>query len=353
MGTRRDVGARAAGHRPCQDALNALHAANGFKPDDPVSKARREGILHSRILVELGQIQHAVESLPDLDVVGEHPRDWVEWAQVVFKLSEQDAIQNSWQLGRIVRQWMSYFETMGSPRARLELAFTGARLALRRQGVWQARLLADLAEVASRELKSADDVAERIAALRAECDAAVETPAPGPEGELVAYFDAADGRTADPERWVGWLWPLSGKDLEATRRHTTTLGFLGYAPTGADIYWQMTAVDGDPAQADTEDVAYLTGLLIEAEQDERVHDLAGRLKAPASHLALARLHRARERWERRPTRPRRPPRAARASSRCACGQARSSTSATTSGRPRSCARSSTATCRARKRTSGA
>ncbi|GAB1816956.1 tetratricopeptide repeat protein [Herbidospora sp. RD11066] len=280
-----------------QDALNALHAANGFKPDDPVSKGRREGILHSRILVEIGQTQHAVESLPDLDVVGEHPRDWVEWAQVVFKLAEQDAIQNSWQLGRIVRQWMSYFETMGSPRARVELAFTGARLALRRNGVWQARLLADLAEAASRELKSSEGVAERIAALRAECDAAVETPAPGPQDELVAYFDAADGRTADPERWVGWLWPLSGKDLEATRRHTTTLGFLGYAPTGADVYWQMAAVEGDPAEADLEDIAYLTGLLIEAEQDERVHDLAGRLKAPSSHLALARLHRARERWE--------------------------------------------------------
>lgn len=280
-----------------QDALAALESATGFKPDDPVAKNRREALLKSLILATDGQIEEAVEALPDLDVVGEHPREWVEWAHTVSLLVSSGSIANTWQLGRILRQWIAYFETMGGHRHRFELALTAGRLAVARQGIWQARLLADYAESVLPHLGGADGLAERVAELRAEADAATEPPLPGPKDELVAYFDAADGRTADPERWVGWLWSLSGTDLEATRRHTTTLGFLGYAATGADIYWKTIAEDGDPAAASDEDIAYLTSLLIEARQDERVERLAARLPETRSHLTLARLHRARERWE--------------------------------------------------------
>lgn len=279
------------------DALAAVEAVTGLKPDDPVSKGRREALLRSHILAALGRVQEAVETLPDLDVVGDHPHEWVEWAQVVSLVAPSASIANTWQLGRIVRQWITYFETMGGHRARFELALTGGHLAVARQGAWQARLLADLAEATLADLSSTEGLPERIAELRAAVDKAPVLPAPAPVDELVTYFDAADGRTADPERWVGWLWPLSGTDLEATRRHTTTLGFLGYAPVGADIYWKTVAEDGDPASTDEEDIAYLTGLLIEAEQDERVEQLAARLSEKESHLTLARLHRARERWE--------------------------------------------------------
>ncbi|MCT9932936.1 tetratricopeptide repeat protein [Planotetraspora sp. A-T 1434] len=277
------------------DALTALEAATGFKPDDPVAKGRREGLLKSLILATLGRTEEAVDALPDLDVVGDHPRDWVEWGRAVALLAGSGSIANTWQLGRILRQWITYFQTMGGHRARFELALTAGRLAIARQGLWQARLLADEAEAVLADLENTDGLPERIAELRAAVDRAPELPPPGPQDELVAYFEAADGRTADPERWVGWLWPLSGTDLEATRRHTTTLGFLGYSAAGADIYWAM--VDGDPAAADPEDIAYLTGLLIEAGQDERVERLAERLPESQSHLALARLYRARERWE--------------------------------------------------------
>ncbi|MEV0969359.1 tetratricopeptide repeat protein [Microtetraspora glauca] len=278
-------------------ALTALDAAADFKPDDPVAKARREALLRTVVLVGLERMDEAVEALPDLDVVGEHPREWVEWAQTVAKLAGGGSISNSWQLGRVLRQWLAYFETMGGHRARVELALAAGDLAVARQGQWQARLLADLAEAALADLRNTDGLPERIAALRAAADAAPVLPPPGPQDELVAYFDAADGRTADPERWVGWLWPVSGTELEATRRHATTLGFLGYAGTGADIYWKLIVEDGDPATAGDEDIAYLTGLLIEANQDERVERFAALLPERHSHLALARLHRARERWE--------------------------------------------------------
>ncbi|WP_244302043.1 tetratricopeptide repeat protein [Microbispora triticiradicis] len=291
------VRALLAAGRP-DDALTALDASTGFKPDDPVAKGRREALLRSLVLATLGRTQEAVEALPDLDVVGDHPREWVEWAHTVRMLvTGGGSIANSWQLGRILRQWMTYFETMGGHRARFELALTAGHLAVARQGLWQARLLADEAEAALAGLRATEGLADRVAELRAAAGAAAEAPAPGPRDELVAYFDAADGSTADPERWVGWLWPLSGTDLEATRRHTTTLGFLGYPGVGADIYWKAVAEDGDPAAAGEEDLAYLTGLLIEAHQDERVESLAARLPETASHLALARLHRARERWE--------------------------------------------------------
>ncbi|MEV5742388.1 tetratricopeptide repeat protein [Microbispora rosea] len=283
-----------AAGRP-DDALTALDASTGFKPDDPVAKGRRETLLRSQVLATLGRVQEAVDALPDLDVVGDHAREWVEWARTVRMLTE--GIANTWQLGRILRQWITYFESVGGHRPRFELALTAGHLAVARQGLWQARLLADYAEAAIAALRVTEGLAERVAELRAAADAAKELPAPGPRDELVAYFDAADGRTADPERWVGWLWPLSGTDLEATRRHTTTLGFLGYAPVGADVYWKTVVEDGDPAAAGDEDISYLTGLLIEAGQDERVETLATRLPETRSHLALARLHRARERWE--------------------------------------------------------
>ena len=277
------------------DALAALDASTGFKPDDPVAKGRRETLLKSQVLATLGRIPEAVEALPDLDVIGDHAREWVEWARTVGMLTE--GIANTWQLGRILRQWISYFESVGGHRARFELALTAGHLAVARQGLWQARLLADYAEAAIASLRATEGLAERVAELRAAADAAKELAPPGPRDELVAYFDAADGSTADPERWVGWLWPLSGTDLEATRRHTTTLGFLGYAPVGADLYWKTIVEDGDPAAAGDDDISYLTGLLIEAGQDERVETLAARLPEIRSHLALARLHRARERWE--------------------------------------------------------
>ncbi|GAA4582081.1 hypothetical protein GCM10023194_15590 [Planotetraspora phitsanulokensis] len=277
-------------------ALSALQSATGFKPDDPVAKGRREALLTSLILGTLGRMDGAFEALPDLDVVGDHPREWVEWSRAITLLAGSGSIANTWQLGRILQQWITYFETTGGHRARFELALAAGHLAVARQGIWQARLLADKAEAVLADLRSTEGLPERIAGLRAAADAAAELPAPGGTDELVALFDAADGQSADPERWVGWLAPHSGEDLEITRRYTTTLGFLGYASVGAGIYWKAIVEDRDPAAASEEDVAYLTGLLIESGQDDRVEQLAARLPESGSHLALARLYRARERW---------------------------------------------------------
>ncbi|GAA3151087.1 hypothetical protein GCM10010466_47760 [Planomonospora alba] len=280
-----------------QDALAALDAATGFKPDDPVAKEHREGVLRALVLATLDRVAEAVEALPDLDVVGNHPRVWVEWARAVRALAGSAQITNTWQLGRVLKQWIDYFAVMGAYRARVELALIAGDLAVERKGVWQARMLADLAESAAAELKDPSAVADRIAALRAAADAVTPLPAPGPQDELVGYFDAADGFNADPERWVGWLEPLSGRDLEATRRHTTTLGFLGYPARGADVYWDMLVESGQVGTAEEQDVSFLTGLLVEARQDERLEQMAERLPEAGRHLALARLHRARERWE--------------------------------------------------------
>ncbi|MGW6494451.1 tetratricopeptide repeat protein [Nonomuraea angiospora] len=279
------------------DALTALQAAAEFQADDPVAKEHRDGVRRALILATLGRTAEAVDALPDLDVVGEHPRVFVEWSQAVSKLAGSSQITNTWQLGRVLRQWIDYFGMMGGYRARVELALVAGDLAIARQGVWQARLLADLAESAAAELRESEGVADRVAALRAAADATSEPEAPGPLDERVGLFDAADGFNADPERWVGWLAPLSGEDLEATRRHTTTLGFLGYPATGADIYWKMLVDTGDIATADSDDVAYLTTLLVEARQDERLEQMAAMLPHAAQHLTLARLHSARERWE--------------------------------------------------------
>ncbi|WP_327086470.1 tetratricopeptide repeat protein [Nonomuraea sp. NBC_01738] len=279
-----------------EDALTALQAAADFQADDPVAKPYRDGVRRALILAQLGRTTEAVDALPDLDVVGEHPRVFVEWTQAVEKLAGSTAITNTWQLGRVLRQWIDYFSTMGGYRARVELALVAGDLAVARQGVWQAKLLADLTEQFTGELRVTDGLPERIAALRAAADATTEPTAPGPVAERVAYFDAADGFNADPEKWVGWLAPVSGSDLEATRRHTTTLGFLGYPATGADIYWKLLVDSGELADADPDDVAYLTTLLIEARQDERLEQMAALLPHAAQHLALARLHSARERW---------------------------------------------------------
>ncbi|MEO3788819.1 tetratricopeptide repeat protein [Nonomuraea sp. B10E15] len=279
-----------------EDALQALQAASEFQPDDPVAKEHRDGVRRALILATLGRIAEAVDALPDLDVVGEHPRVFVEWSQAVSKLAGSAQITNTWQLGRVLRQWIDYFSMMGGYRARVELALVAGELAIARQGVWQARLLADLAESGVAELRESEGLAERVAALRATADATGEPEPPGPLEERVGLFDAADGFNADPEKWVGWLAPLSGQDLEATRRHTTTAGFLGYPATGADIYWTMLVDSGDIATADSDDVAYLTTLLIEARQDERLEQMAAMLPHDAQYLALARLHSARERW---------------------------------------------------------
>ncbi|MER6507156.1 tetratricopeptide repeat protein [Nonomuraea sp. NPDC001636] len=279
------------------DALAALQAAADLAPDDPPAKAHREGVRRALILAELGRTAEAVDALPDLDVVGEHPRVFVEWSRAVAKLAGSSQITNTWQLGRVLRQWIDYFGMMGGYRARVELALVAGELALARNGVWQARLLADLAESGAAELRGeTGDLTERVAALRAAADATSEPEAPGPLTERVGLFDAADGFNADPEKWVGWLAPLSGEDLEATRRHTTTLGFLGFPAAGADIYWKLLVDSGDIASADPDDIAYLTTLLIEARQDERLEQMAALLPHAAQYLALARLHSARERW---------------------------------------------------------
>ncbi|NRQ34274.1 tetratricopeptide repeat protein [Nonomuraea sp. NN258] len=279
-----------------EDALTALQAAADLQADDPVAKPHRDGVRRALILATLGRIAESVDALPDLDVVGEHPRSFVEWSRAVRLLADSSQITNTWQLGRVLRQWIDYFGMMGGYRARVELALVAGDLAVARQGGWQARLLADLAESAAAELRDTDGLIERIAALREAANTAPEPEAPGPLEERVSYFDAADGFNADPEKWVGWLAPLSGEDLEATRRHTTTLGFLGYPSAGADIYWKMLVDSGRIATAESDDVAYLTTLLVDARQDERLEQMAAMLPHDAQHLALARLHSARERW---------------------------------------------------------
>ncbi|GAA3169785.1 hypothetical protein GCM10010486_41130 [Nonomuraea roseoviolacea subsp. carminata] len=280
-----------------EDALSALQAAADFQADDPVAKPYRDGVRRALILATLGRVAEAVDALPDLDVVGEHPRAWVEWTSAVSLLAGSSQITNTWQLGRVIRQWIDYFGMMGGYRARVELALVAGDLAIARQGVWQARLLADLADSGTGELRDSTGLAERVAALRAAADATPEPPAPGPVAERVAYFDAADGHNADPERWAGWLSPLSGQDLETTRRHTTTLGYLGYPATGADIFWKLLVDEGDVASADADDIAYLTTLLVDARQDERLEQMAALLPHDQQHLTLARLHMARERWQ--------------------------------------------------------
>ncbi|MGW2142900.1 tetratricopeptide repeat protein [Nonomuraea bangladeshensis] len=277
-------------------ALDALQAASGHQPDDPVAKEHRDGVRRALILATLGRVAEAVDALPDLDVVGEHPRVFVEWSRAVALMAGSAQITNTWQLGRVLRQWIDYFGMMGGYRARVELALIAGDLAVGRKGVWQARLLADVAESGTAELRAGDDLAERIAALRAAADATAEHEAPGTLEERVGLFDAADGFNADPEKWVGWLAPLSGDDIEATRRHTTTLGFLGYPAAGADIYWKTLVDTGKIGEADADDVAYLTTLLIEARQDERLEQMAALLPHAAQQVALARLHSARERW---------------------------------------------------------
>lgn len=284
-----------AAGRP-EDALTALQAAAEFQPDDPVAKEHRDGVRRALILAKLGRDAEAVDALPDLDVVGEHPRVFVEWSRAVSRLAGSSQITNTWQLGRVLRQWIDYFGMMGGYRARVELALIAGDLAVARLGVWQARLLADLAESGTAELRDTEGLPERIAALRAAADAATEPEAPGAPEDRVGRFDAADGFNADPEKWVGWLAPLSGEDLEATRRHTTTLGFLGYPATGADIYWKLLVDSGKIGEADSDDVAYLTTLLIEARQDERLEQMAALLPHGEQQIALARLHSARERW---------------------------------------------------------
>ena len=163
-----------------EDALTALQAAAGFQADDPVAKEHRDGVRRALILATLGRIAEAVDALPDLDVVGEHPRVFVEWAHAVSKLADSSQITNTWQLGRVLRQWIDYFGMMGGYRARVELSLIAGELAIARQGVWQARLLADLAESAAGELRDATGVAERIAELRAAADAATEPPGARP-----------------------------------------------------------------------------------------------------------------------------------------------------------------------------
>ncbi|MFI0423878.1 tetratricopeptide repeat protein [Spongiactinospora sp. 9N601] len=283
-----------------EDALAALEAASGLKPDDPINRPHREGVLRALVLGTLGRTSEAVEALPDLDVVGDHPHSFVEWSRAVHVLAGSSQIANTWQLGRVLRQWIDYFAMMGGYRARVELALIAGDLAIARQGVWQARYLADIAESGLAELKEEQvgELPARIAKLRRDADSTAPPEAPGPLGERVGIFDAADGSKADPERWVEWLTPLAGEDLEGTRRLTTTLGFLGYPSRGADIYWTMM-VDGEPAPGtpDDEDIAILANLLIEARQDERLEQFAARLPDAQRHLTLARLHRARERWE--------------------------------------------------------
>ncbi|SDG93917.1 hypothetical protein [Nonomuraea jiangxiensis] len=279
------------------DALAALQAAAEFQADDPVAKEHRDGVRRALILATLDRTAEAVDALPDLDVVGEHPRVFVEWSRAVAKLAGSSQITNTWQLGRVLRQWIDYFGMMGGYRSRVELALIAGDLALDRHGVWQAGLLADVAESGAGELQEAGDVAERVAGLRAAAEATTEPEAPGELSERVGLFDAADGFNADPEKWVGWLWPLSGQDLEATRRHTTTLGFLGYPAVGADIYWKMLVDTGDIATAEADDLGYLTTLLIEARQDERLEQMAALLPHAAQYIALARLHTMRERWQ--------------------------------------------------------
>ncbi|MGW4793318.1 tetratricopeptide repeat protein, partial [Nonomuraea sp. NPDC004297] len=117
-----------------EDALTALQAAAGFQADDPVAKEHRDGVRRALILAELGRIAEAVDALPDLDVVGDHPRVWVEWARAVGKLATSSQITNTWQLGRVLRQWMDYYGMMGAYRARVELALIAGDLALGRQG---------------------------------------------------------------------------------------------------------------------------------------------------------------------------------------------------------------------------
>lgn len=279
------------------DALTAIDAAKDFKADDPVAKAHREGVLRALILGTLGRTTEAVQALPDLNVVSDHPRVFVEWATAVRLLSGSDLIANSWQLGRVLRQWIDYFAMMGGYRARVELALIAGDLALGRRSVWQAESLAALAAAGMAELRDAAGLEDRIEALRSAAAATTPPEPPGPLEERVAMFDAADGFNADPEQWVGWLEPLSGTDFAATRRHTTTLGFLGYPARGADIYWDMLVVRGELARAEEDDIAYLVGLLIEARQDERLEQFAAMLPDAQRHLALARLHRARERWQ--------------------------------------------------------
>ncbi|WP_283134782.1 tetratricopeptide repeat protein [Rhizohabitans arisaemae] len=269
-----------------EEALIALDVA---LEDD-----RAAGIMRARVLARLGRHEEAGDALPGLDEIGETPRHWLGWSTAVSELvGKADQVVNSWQLGRVLRGWIEYFESVGAFRTRVELALVAGDLAVSRKSAWMARQLADLAEASLDGLHDRDGLLDRVAALRSAAGKVAGAPAPGPDDELAAYFDAADVGTADPEQWVAWLLPAHGVNPEVTQRLVTTMGFLGFPRSGADLLWDQ--VVKAPAADDAS--ATLAGLLIEAGDDERVLQLVGMLPTAAGHMTLARLHQARERWE--------------------------------------------------------
>ncbi|WP_147425283.1 tetratricopeptide repeat protein [Bailinhaonella thermotolerans] len=253
---------------------------------------RAANILAGRALARLGRLDEAEAILPGLEDIASHPRDWPGTAAALEPLVTGGAVDNSWQIGRVMRDWISYLDSAGSYRLALDMALTAGRLAVGRGAAWVALRLAEVAE--SKQLAGAE---EEIAALRASAEA-LPAPVP-PAGDVVAAFDAANDGGADPEEWVGLL--LAGRDAAADpaaadERLVATMHFLGFPGAAADLLWER--VEREPS--DEEQANTLVDLLLTDDDDERIQRLSGLLAEPApaaSHLALARLHHARERWE--------------------------------------------------------
>ena len=126
------------------------------------------------------------------------PRSWRGSAQIT----------NTWQLGRVLQavdrllRHDGRLPRPGRARAGRRASWPSPGRASGRPGCWPTS-----PSPRAGELRKPGDVrrADRRSARRR--GRRSSRPPPGPQDELVAYFDAADGLNADPERWVGWLTP--------------------------------------------------------------------------------------------------------------------------------------------------
>lgn len=268
---------------------------------------RKLGVHRARALAALGRWEQALEQLPPAEEADEFPDIRHRWTDAVERLVAAGQYPNDVRLGVLLAGWVGYLDTAGSHRPCLELALTGARLAVRRRAGAVARALVDTGERKLALLRRADRAAAaQLAELRAAAEALGLPELPVPLGELLSWLADRPEPDGTPEADADLLtaaWAACGDDAaldpalatDLLLRLAGLLASLGHEHASAELLWARLEQEPDHQRL----TGMLGSVLIEGRDAEGVQRLAALLarRSPVdAHWIRARWAIAESRW---------------------------------------------------------
>ncbi|MDR0480270.1 MAG: hypothetical protein LBG66_00115 [Gallionellaceae bacterium] len=282
-----------------EEALAVIDAVDSNHWSDDDAERTERAITRARILVDLGRVAEAKETLPDFNSL--NPGSYPGWCAAAAGIASAMENLNDWQLARQMMRAMRHMKQVGAHRHLFDTAMLHGQLALARVAPQAARAAQSLGESALPFLRAPLGADTKLAGLVAQIAALpAQAALPVAPDEWIAWLRAQEGER-NPEREIEWLLAARAvlpDDEAIADLAASALNACGETDARLALLDKFVA---DHPLNQSGPLHSLLNALLENNDYAALERLADRLDAAHSvmaHWVRARLAFAREDWNR-------------------------------------------------------